>query len=118
MMDRDIEHSVGGFLEVPGSGRVVHNFNVGWRFRKGAAEGAEAVAFDDGDWPVVSAPHGLEVLPLEASGGVNYQGEAWYRKRFAAPAELEGHFLLWYTGDAEGSVSPNRIGMAEGRANI
>jgi beta-galactosidase len=90
MTNRTIEHSVGGFLEVPGSGRVVHNFNVGWRFRKGTAEGADAEAFDDGDWPVVSAPHGLEVLPLEASGGVNYQGEAWYRKRFAVRAELEG----------------------------
>ena len=30
------------------------------------------------------------------------------------PTNLEGHFLLWYTGDAEGSVTPNRIGLAKG----
>ncbi|GIR18372.1 MAG: hypothetical protein CM15mP32_5590 [Flavobacteriaceae bacterium] len=27
-------------------------------------------------------PDGLELLPLAASGGVNYQGPAWYRKQF------------------------------------
>ncbi len=30
------------------------------------------------------------------------------------PVNLEGHFLLWYTGDAEGSATPNRIGLAQG----
>lgn len=30
------------------------------------------------------------------------------------PTNLEGHFLLWYTGDSEGSVTPNRIGLAKG----
>ena len=28
-------------------------------------------------------PDGLELLPLAASGGVNYQGPAWYRKQFS-----------------------------------
>jgi len=32
----------------------------------------------------------------------------------SVPPELEGHFLLWYTGDAEGSATPNRIGFAKG----
>jgi len=90
----EIEHSVGGFLDVPGSGRVVRPFNVGWRFRKGAAAGAEAVGFDDSQWPVVNVPHGLEILPLEASGGINYQGPAWYRKRFEAPADLAGQRVV------------------------
>ncbi|MDH4036162.1 MAG: hypothetical protein OEX18_13005 [Candidatus Krumholzibacteria bacterium] len=30
------------------------------------------------------------------------------------PAGTEGHFLLWYTGDSEGSATPNRIGLAKG----
>jgi len=34
----------------------------------------------------------------------------------SVPAELKGHFLLWYTGDAEGSATPNRIGFAAGMA--
>lgn len=28
---------------------------------------------------------------------------------------LEGHFLLWYTGDGEEGASPNRIGLVKGR---
>ena len=87
---QEIEHSVGGFLDVPGSGRGVLQFNVGWRFHKGAADGAESAGFDDSQWPVVNVPHGLEILPLEASGGINYQGPAWYRKHFEAPAGLAG----------------------------
>ena len=34
--------------------------------------------------------------------------------RSSVPSTTEGHFLLWYTGDGEGSVSPNRIGLARG----
>lgn len=91
---REIENSVGGFFEVPGSGRVACQFNVGWRFWKGTADGAEVPGFDDSQWPVVNVPHGLEILPLEASGGVNYQGHAWYRKRFVVPAALAGQRVV------------------------
>ncbi len=31
------------------------------------------------------------------------------------PVGVEGHFLLWYTGDGEANASPNRIGLAKGR---
>lgn len=31
------------------------------------------------------------------------------------PSNVEGHFLLWYTGDGEGGASPNRIGLVKGR---
>ena len=27
-------------------------------------------------------PHGIEILPLCASGSINYQGPCWYRKYF------------------------------------
>jgi hypothetical protein len=30
-------------------------------------------------------------------------------------ADVSGHFLLWYTGDGENNVTPNRIGLARGR---
>ena len=30
------------------------------------------------------------------------------------PLNLEGHFLLWYSGDSEGSLTPNRIGIVKG----
>jgi beta-galactosidase len=90
----EIECSVGGFLPVPDSGREVASFNVGWRFFKGQAAGADAEHHDDSGWELVNLPHGLEVLPLEASGGVNYQGPAWYRKHFKLDAALAGRRIV------------------------
>ena len=83
------EYSKAGFLEVPNSGRKVYNFNVGWRFIKGDVKGAYQVNFEDSRWHIVNCPHGLELLPAEASGGKNYQGPAWYRKHFSPPNELK-----------------------------
>ena len=91
--------SIAGFYPQPGSDRATTHFNVGWRFRKGAANGAEQTSFNDSDWAVVNLPHGLEILPLEASGGVNYQGEAWYRKRFhIEPDQEEKRTVLYFEG--------------------
>ena len=39
-------------------------------------------------------PHGIEYLPTEASGCVNYQGETWYRKHFTPDAALKGKKLF------------------------
>ena len=50
--------------------------------------------FDDSAWEAVSVPHGLEYLPVEASGCANYQGGAWYRKRFIPDELLEGKQLF------------------------
>jgi len=83
------EYSKAGFLEISNSGREVFNFNVGWRFYKGALENANSVNFDDSNWELVNTPHGLELNPTEASGSINYQGEAWYRKRFTIPENIE-----------------------------
>ena len=74
--DSSPQFSTAGFYELPQSGRTVHSMNPAWRFYKGSAEGAESVTFDDSRWEVVSLPHGLEYLPTEASGCINYQGEA------------------------------------------
>ena len=82
--------SVAGLFPLEGSGRVVYNFNEGWRFLLGDAEGAEAVDFDDRAWPVVCAPHTVQLVPAEASGGRNYQGPCWYRKHFIMPSDMKG----------------------------
>ena len=84
------ETSVAGFFPLEGSGRAVWDFNQGWRFHRGDAEGAEAADFDDSAWEVVCTPHSVELEPAEASGGRNYQGRAWYRKRFTMPEQTEG----------------------------
>ena len=68
--------------------------NPAWRFHKGALNGAEARSFDDAAWGVVSLPHGIDYLPTEASGCINYQGEVWYRKHFTPETRLKGKKLF------------------------
>lgn len=79
--------STAGFYELRESGRVVYNMNLAWRFHKGDIADAEKLDTQDGDWEVTSLPNGIELLPEEASGGVNYQGIVWYRKHFVAKPE-------------------------------
>jgi beta-galactosidase len=88
------EFSTAGFYQIENGGREVFNFNPGWRFYKGPANGAEAPGFNDSQWVVVNTPHGLELLPDEASGCVNYQGEAWYRKHFNIPERLKNQKIF------------------------
>lgn len=92
---RQPEFSTAGFFRLDNSGREVYSMNPAWRFHKGAVEGAETKEFNDKDWTVVSLPDGIEYLPTEASGCINYQGEVWYRKHFTPDAALKGkkHFL-------------------------
>ena len=86
--------SVAGFYPLANSGRIVYNFNEGWRFHLGDVKGAEATAFNDTRWEIVSAPHIDRLEPSEASGGRNYQGVCWYRKHFTVPADMAGKQVL------------------------
>ena len=86
--------SVAGLFPLEGSGRLVYNFNEGWRFCLGDAKGAESVAFDDSRWEVVCAPHIDRLEPSEASGGRNYQGVCWYHKHFTVPENMTGKQVL------------------------
>ena len=88
------EFSTAGFFELPNSGREVFSMNPAWRFYKGSVAGAEAISFDDTEWAVVSLPNGIEYLPTEASGCINYQGEVWYRKHFTPADALKGKKLF------------------------
>ena len=82
--------SVAGLFPLENSGRLVWNFNSGWRFHLGDVAGAEARDFDDQSWEVVATPHTVQLMPAEASGCRNYQGVAWYRKHFKLPKECQG----------------------------
>lgn len=88
------EFSTAGFFRLENSGRDVFSMNPAWRFHKGSVAGAETKSFDDKGWTVVSLPHGIEYLPTEASGCINYQGEVWYRKHFTPDAALKGKKLF------------------------
>ena len=91
---RQPEFSTASFFRLDNSGREVYSMNPAWRFHKGAMEGAETKEFNDKDWTVVSLPDGIEYLPTEASGCINYQGEVWYRKHFMPDAALKGKKLF------------------------
>ena len=91
---RQPEFSTAGFFRLDNSGREVYSMNPAWRFHKGAMEGAETKEFNDKDWTVVSLPDGIEYLPTEASGCINYQGEVWYRKHFMPDDALKGKKLF------------------------
>ena len=82
--------SVAGLFPLDNSGRLVWNFNAGWRFHLGDVVGAEKADFNDKSWEVVSTPHTVQLMPAEASGCRNYQGIAWYRKHFVLPQECAG----------------------------
>ena len=91
---RQPEFSTAGFFRLDNSGREVYSMNPAWRFHKGAVESAETKEFNDKDWTVVFLPDGIEYLPTEASGCINYQGEVWYRKHFTPDAALKGKKLF------------------------
>lgn len=84
----DFKPSTAGFHKLEEShARLVYNFNNGWRFFKGDVSNAQNSSFNDASWQQVQIPHGIEILPREASGGINYQGVVWYRKKFTLPKE-------------------------------
>ena len=90
------QFSTAGFFAVSNSPRHVLNFNPGWRFLKADAAGAKQPGFDDSAWEAANLPHGLEILGENASGCRNYQGPAWYRKRFQSAASGTGQPLFVY----------------------
>ncbi len=100
---RQQNFSMAGFFPIKGSGREVMNFNVGWRFIKKDINNAQARDFDDSAWEIVNCPHGLELLGSEASGSVNYQGVAWYRKHFKPGEEMRGKQVRLYFEAVMGS---------------
>ena len=100
------EFSTAGFYQTDPTVREAINFNVGWRFIKRDVQGAEAIDFNDTDWSLVNLPNGMELLPLNASGGVNYQGPAWYRKTFQLDSNLRGRKVMLHF---EGIMGKSKI---------
>lgn len=92
--DHQPSYSTAGFYSLPETGRTVYSMNPAWRFHKGNVAGAERMDFDDKEWRVVSLPDGIEYLPTEASGCINYQGEVWYRKHFTPEESWKGKQLF------------------------
>lgn len=106
-------YSTAGFYAVDGSPRAVQSFNPGWRFYQGDAADAQTPGFDDSQWEAANLPHGLEILGENLSGNRNYQGVAWYRKRFdARPDGANGRVYLYFEavmGTAEVWVNGQKV---------
>lgn len=91
------QFSTAGFYNRSDTPREVFDFSGGWRFYKGDVPNAFTVQLNDESWELVNLPHGLEALPYEASGGMNYQGVAWYRKHFTpTKANMKGRVYLHF----------------------
>ena len=103
-------------LAAADSGRIVQNFNFGWRFHAGDVEGAQAAAFDDSGWQEIVVPHdfqiyqpwvapaadekadnsdiGSNVKSRLSSRGFKEMGIGWYRKTFTPADSLKGKRIL------------------------
>ncbi len=103
----------------------------GWRFQRGAAEGAEAPAYDDSGWQQVSIPHDWAVsgpfdkdidkqtVAIEQngekeatektgrSGSLPWIGEGWYRTEITIPEGYSSAELVFDGAMAEPHVWVN-----------
>jgi len=73
------------------------NFDAGWKFFKGACEGAQAVSFDDKAWRALDLPHDWSIEgpydqrdPSGTPCGFLPCGIGWYRKQFRLASECQG----------------------------
>ncbi|MEA1676237.1 glycoside hydrolase family 2 TIM barrel-domain containing protein [Nitrospirillum sp. BR 11163] len=88
-------------LAVLSTGAVAEQLSLvsGWRVHRGEAAGAEAVAFDDKDWRLVTVPHDASIddradgtPPFDAQAvagqdsGYLPGGQAWYRRHLVLDA--------------------------------
>jgi beta-galactosidase len=66
----------------------------GWRFIRQDVSGAEASAFDDGDWQTVTLPHTWNNLDGQDGGNDYYRGVGWYRRHLAVDGQYAGRSLF------------------------
>lgn len=72
--------------------RLRLSLNRNWQFCRPAVDGRvssaanplrQSVPIPDSEWANVNLPHSVRLEPRDVSGGQNYQGICWYRKRLA-----------------------------------
>ncbi|MCD6201508.1 MAG: DUF4982 domain-containing protein [Bacteroidales bacterium] len=79
------------------SGRIKQDFDAGWRFYPGDAEGAQQVSYIDTGWRALNLPHDWSIEgkfskdnPATPGGGALPDGMGWYRKTFSLPKAYQG----------------------------
>ena len=81
--------------------RVEQSLNQGWSFFRPVSSislssetpDATGAPSDTATWERVDLPHTVRLEPLNASGGRNYQGLCWYRRRFLTQSEWQGRTI-------------------------
>ena len=88
------------------------NFDNGWTFHLGGAQGAELNSFDDSKWRKIDLPHDWSIEDLkgtnspfnvdaisQANSGFTTGGSAWYRKVFSiSPQQKNKKIHLQFDG--------------------
>ncbi|HYK89162.1 MAG TPA: beta galactosidase jelly roll domain-containing protein, partial [Acidobacteriota bacterium] len=88
------------------------NFNDGWRFLKGEAEGAEKPGFDDSSWREVQLPHDWAIEgPFDRKynphcGALPFYGIGWYRKVFTLPERSKDRY---FSIEFDGAMANSRV---------
>lgn len=72
-------------------GRIVQNFNFGWKFSRNQVDDAYKINYSDSSWQDIDLPHDWSIYgPFDAkwASGTGYLpgGIGWYRKTFTIPA--------------------------------
>jgi beta-galactosidase len=80
------------------SARSVLSLNQNWKFFRvddpkasPSTEPAEVANLDDSQWENVNLPHTVRLEPLNASGGMNFQGICWYTRHFQPAGRWKDH---------------------------
>lgn len=98
-------------------GRVIENFDAGWKFKLGDIPAASRPSYNDRSWRSLDLPHdwsiegeNLEDAPSSGRGGYFPTGIGWYRKDFDVPGysrdrlysvEFDGVYMnseVWING--------------------
>lgn len=102
------------------SAREVKTFNDGWEFKRGPfpTDAFKATNALNGKWEKVTLPHTWNAKDMQTRYNNFYQGQAYYRKHYTAPASLDGkRIFLRFEGVgscAEVYVNGNLAGSHKG----
>lgn len=100
--------------------RQVSSFNDGWEFKRGPfpADAFRSASVWQGKWERVNIPHTWNAVDMQTRYNNFYQGTAYYRKHYTAPAWLKGkRVFLRFEGVgacAEVYVNGNLVGSHKG----
>ena len=82
--------------------RKVRSLDQNWHFKRmdssageecAGCERADRVPENDAGWEQVNLPHTVRLEPLNASGGRNFQGSCWYKRKLAILPEWHGRTI-------------------------